>query len=290
MDSPDTARGPRPVPRPAAYEACPQGALPSGQMAFVRALQEKFLGTFAEELANRLETPVTGQLVGAQPVSRSSFLESEGEGGCLIELDAEPVRGQALVAFSPGLVAYLLRVLLGAPPGTPSDPRAVTEIELYILREIFELVARELTAAWKPAGIAFRWTPDAAREASAGQGTMLVFDCRLTLDDAQESLRIAAPAFLARLAILQAAPAAPQEAPGPVRKMILNSLRGANVRVEAVLSNSTLRMGDLLAMEPGHVLMLSQPAGSPVECHIGGKPKFRGEWIDHGNRRALMLL
>ena len=106
----------------------------------------------------------------------------------------------------------------------------------------------------------------------------------------RETFRIAVPAFLARLAALQSASATAEEAPAPVREMILGALRRANVSVEAVLSGSTLRMGDLLAMEPGHVLMLAQPAGSPLECRINGKPKFRGEWIRHGNRQALELL
>jgi len=81
-----------------------------------------------------------------------------------------------------------------------------------------------------------------------------------------------------------------EDAPAPARETILRALRRASVSVEAVLSGSTLRMGDLLAMEPGHVLMLAQPAGSPLECRINGKPKFRGEWINRGNRQTLELL
>jgi flagellar motor switch protein FliM len=259
-------------------------------MAFVRAIQEQFLSAFASALAARLETPVTAQLGVAQPLSRSAFLQSAEDRGCLLTLDAEPVRGQVPIAFSAGLADYLLRVLLCAPPIPNDGSRAVTEIELYILREVFESLAHELTAAWKVAGIAFRWTPAGARETAAGQDTMLVFECHMVLDDVHETFRIAVPAFLARMAAPQSASAAAEEAPAPAREAILDALRRGNVSVEAVLSSSTLRMGDLLAMEPGHVLMLAQTAGSPVECRVGGKPKFRGEWVRHGNRQALLLL
>jgi flagellar motor switch protein FliM len=258
-------------------------------MAFVRAIQEKFLRGFAEELAIRLETPVAGRLAAVQPLSGSEFLQSGDEFGCLLALDAEPVRGQAFIGLSAGLVAYLLRVLLGAPPTPEDGPRAVTDIELHILREVFELLTRELSAAWKPSSIAFRWTSTGAGEAAAGQGMMLVFDCRMDVDEGERTFRIAMPAFLARLAALQSAPAS-EEASAPVRETILNALRRANVGVEAVLAGSTLRMSDLLAMEPGHVLMLAQPAGSPLECRINGKPKFHGEWIARGDRRGLELL
>ncbi len=290
MDLRDSASGPQAAPPPSAYEACDPGALPSEQMAFVRAIQERFLDAFAQSLGDQLETQLSGKLAASQTLSRSAFMQSVEDGGCLLTLSAEPVRGQALIALSPGLVAYLLRLLLGAPPSSGNDHRTVTEIELYILQETFELLACELTNAWKATGIAFRRTSPGPREAATWQGTMLVFECRLDFGGAQETFRVAAPAFLARLAALQLSSVAAEESPAPVRGMILSAMRGAKVNVEAVLPGSTLRMGDLLEMEPGHVLMLTQPVGSPVEFRIGGKPKFRGEWIDQGNRQALLLL
>ena len=59
--------------------------------------------------------------------------------------------------------------------------------------------------------------------------------------------------------------------------------------MEAVLAGSSLRMSDLAAMEPGHVLMLAQAAGSPLMCLVNGKPKYRGEWITHGDRQAFQV-
>ncbi len=290
MDTEEKRLGPRSMPPSAEYEACAPGAIPSGQVALVHAIQEKFLGAFALALAARLETPVTAELAAPQPLARGAFQQSGEDGGCQLTLDAEPVRSQALVEFSAGLVAYLLRLLLGAPPSSVDAPRAVTDIERHILHEIFELLAREMTDAWKVAGVAFRCQSAGARETGTEQDTMLMFECRLTLGDAQEILRIAVPAFLARIAALQPVSAPLEETPAAVREMIFNALRRGHVTVEAVISNSTLRMGDLLAIEPGHVLMLAQTAGSPVECRIGGKPKFQGDWIRQANRRALILL
>jgi flagellar motor switch/type III secretory pathway protein FliN len=48
-------------------------------------------------------------------------------------------------------------------------------------------------------------------------------------------------------------------------------------------------MSDLLAMEPGQILMVGQTVGVPVECRINGKVKFRGELIQTGARRAIQL-
>jgi flagellar motor switch protein FliM len=290
MDIDENESEPLPSAPGAEYEACAPGALPSEQMAFVRAIQEKVLRGFAEELGSRLEAPVAAHIADVQPIPGSEFFQSCDQLGCLLTLEAEPVRGQAFLAFSAGLIAYLLRVFLGAPATPEEGSRAVTEIELHILGETFELLVAQLTEGWKPAGVSFRWLPGGAIESGSAQGTLLVFDCRLEVDSAQYSLRIAAPAFLARLAALDATPAGEEEAPGPVRETILGALRRASVDVEAVLSGSTLLMKDLLAMEPGHVLMLGQSAGSPLECRINGKAKFQGEWVSRGDRHGIELL
>ena len=209
MDSKETQLGPRPVPPAAEYEACAPGALPSGQMAFVRAIQEKFLALSRAQLAGRLETPVAAQIAAVQTLSRAAFLQSGEDGGCLLTLDAEPVRGQALVAFSAGLAAYLLRVLLGAPPSRPEGPRAVTEIELHILREIFELLARELTAAWEASRHRLSLDVHRPREATPSARTPCwCSNAAWIWTTSQESFRIAVPAFLARVAALQSASAA----------------------------------------------------------------------------------
>jgi flagellar motor switch protein FliM len=232
--------------------------------------------------------PVTAQIISVQPLSGKEFLEPGEPFGYMLTLDAEPVRGQAFIGLSAGLIAYALGVLLGAPPTAGDGPRAVTEIELHILREVLDVLVGELSEAWRPFGVAFRWTPE-ADEPMAGPGALLVFDCQLALGDAQYPLRIATPAFLARLAALQSKPDAEEEVPAPVRETILTAVRRSNVVVEAVLSGSTLRMKDLLAMERGHVLMLGQSAGSQCECRINGKNKFRGEWIAHGDRQGIEL-
>jgi flagellar motor switch protein FliM len=263
-------------------------ALPTRQLDMVREIQEQFLAAFAEKLADRLETPIACRLSIAAPVSREAFTQSVGDGGHLIRLTAAP-RAEALVAVSPGLNAYLLRRLLGAPTGASDEYRGLTDIELHILEELFELLAMELTNAWKATGIAFRLASPASPEGDAWRGAMLLFACELSFNDAQETFRIALPSFLARLAALQLASIKSADTPAPMRETILHALRRAKIDVEAVLSGSKMTMGDLLAMEPGHILMLTQTAGSPVECRIGGKPKFHGEWISDGDRQALQL-
>jgi flagellar motor switch/type III secretory pathway protein FliN len=59
--------------------------------------------------------------------------------------------------------------------------------------------------------------------------------------------------------------------------------------VEAYLGGSSIRLGDLAAMQKGQILVLTQPAGSQLECAINGRTKFRGEWIALGDRHGLQV-
>jgi flagellar motor switch protein FliM len=75
----------------------------------------------------------------------------------------------------------------------------------------------------------------------------------------------------------------------PVNEDLLAALGKARVEVEAVLTGSTLRMSDLLAMEPGQIVTLGQPANTPLHCRINGVNKFCGELIQNRERAALLI-
>ena len=97
------------------------------------------------------------------------------------------------------------------------------------------------------------------------RGAMLVFEYRLEFGEVHEGHSHRAYRLFWRAWRSCTTRPRPRLRPVPARETILASLHHASVGVEAVLAGSTVRMGDLLAMEPGHILMLAQPAGSPLE-------------------------
>ena len=42
-------------------------------------------------------------------------------------------------------------------------------------------------------------------------------------------------------------------------------------------------------MQAGQILVLTEPAGSQLECLVNGKAKFRGEWIAICDRHGLQV-
>ena len=99
------------------------------------------------------------------------------------------------------------------------------------------------------------------------------------------------PVLAVRLAALENEQKAAAEVAGETaaRTARLDAVSGAPVQLEAVLGGSSIRLGDLAAMQAGQILVLTEPAGSQLECLVNGKAKFRGEWIAIGDRHGLQV-
>jgi len=283
------------APRPA-YDVCNPDRLPADRIAFVDAIHQQFLQSFGQALTSYLDMPVKANPDGIDQLPVAQFLAGGVEDACVISLDLAPTRGQAWVALSSRLVFHILDILLGAPQaGAPAARATVTEIERHVLREFFDTLAGTLVNAWAPSGISLRMvsigTIEQVRQAADLDGTALVLNCSVHIQEAEETFRVAVPVLAVRLAALQNERKAAAEVAGETaaRTAMLETVGGATLDVQAVLGGSVIRLGDLAAMQPGQILVLTQPAGSQLDCVVNGKTKFRGEWIALGDGHGLQL-
>jgi len=278
------------------YDVCNPDRLPAERVAFVDAIHQQFLHSFAASLASYLDTPVAGTPAGLDQLALKSFLDGSAEDACLVSLKLKSTGSQAWVGLSSKLVFHILDILLGTPqPAGPGARTAITEIERHVLREFFDTLASTLIHAWAPIGISLEMgsiaTADEVRQSADLEGTALVLNCNLRIQEQDETLRVAVPVLAVRLAAIESEKKAAAEAAGEnaARAARLETLGAANMELEAFLSGSSIRLGDLAAMQAGQILMLTQPAGSQFECAVNGKTKFRGEWISLGDRHGLQV-
>jgi len=284
---------PEPPPDPNQINACPPGLLPAEPITLFTDLLETYLRGLARGLSEYLETPVSATLDSTTQVSCAEYLADTKQDVCRVILDLDDGRGQAFLGLSPGLVSRALAVLLVVPAGLELPHRdSVTDIEFHVMHRFFELLVEELRAAWAPSHLNFQARPlgqPGERPVEPSEDPLLVMNCRIKFASGEETLRLAIPALLVRLVALDrerelALQPAVKPYPG-----ILDALRQASLELEAVLAGSSLRMSDLLAIEPGEILMLGQAVGAPLECRVNGQVKFRGELIQTGTRRAMQV-
>jgi len=277
---------------PANYDACTPGVLPASQIAIVEAVHRQFLHTWAQNLSEYLQTPVIAELGESRQTSFSQFLGDTGNEGCIITLELAPGPGKMFLALGVGLMLRTLGLLMGAPvdPAAPART-SVTAIELHILHEFFDRLILDLQAAWSACRIDFKLLgiqSPTDLEPPAEDDRMLILNSALRFADAAEPFSVALPPLMARLAAVESRDEL-RRSPLSVREGLRAALGRAKVEVQAVLTGSTLRMSDLLAMKPGQTVTLSQPANTPLQCLISGVPKFRGELIQSHDRAALLI-
>lgn len=284
-----------PAARPA-YDVCTPDRLPAERIAFVDAIHSQFLKSFELALANYLDMPVKATPAGIDQLPVAGFLDGGAEDACTITLDLASTRGHAWVGLHARLVFRILDILLGTPQAAAPTPRTtITEIERHVLREFFEALVTTLVNAWASSGVVLRMasigTTEQVRQSADLDGTALVLNCTVRLQEEDETFRVAVPVLAVRLAALQNEQKAAAEVAGETAARLarLEAVGGATVQLEAFLGGSAIRLGDLAAMQPGHVLMLTQPAGSQLDCTVNGKSKFRGEWIALGDRHGLQV-
>jgi flagellar motor switch protein FliM len=281
---------------PPAYDVCNSDRLPADRITFVDAIHQQFLQSFGLALSNYLDMPVKAAPAGIDQIPVASFLAGGSEDACAITLDLASTHGQAWVGLSAKLVFHVLDILLGAPqPGAPAARATITEIERHVLREFFDTLTSALVDAWAPSGISLRMgsigTTDQVRQSADLDGTALVLNCGVRIHDEDVTFRVAVPVLSIRLAAQQNEQKAAAEVAGETaaRTALLETVGTATLELEAFLGGSSIRLGDLAAMQAGQILVLTQPAGSQFDCVVNGKAKFRGEWIALGDRHGLQV-
>jgi len=274
------------------YDAVTPGALSADQIAFVEGIHRKFLQALARRLSNDLETALATDLTAIEQMPFSDFFGSRDENACLISLHAGAAGCDAILELTAGFLHRVLARLIGAPENAARPERGLTGIERHIVRECIDNVILDLRETWAGYGVNFEPASIPGEEEppadSALAGSAVVAAALLSFGDAQESIRLAVPALMIRLASAGQSGAATASAT-PARPVLLEALRRADVRVEAVMGGPSLRMRDLLALAPGQVVMFGPPANCSIECLVNGVSKFRGELVSNGRHQAFQV-
>lgn len=277
------------------------GQLGRNAIATIEELHRSVLKAVQCELSELLQVPVAVNFRDTIQSPLSVALNRTGSGDRAIELDLAPFQGRGYLIFPPSLLFRVLDILLATPEQTTShdsaDPsqRSVTGIELYILREFFEVFARSLRAAWAPVyPAAFSQLPprpddDTAAASEAGDDSALVLSTSIELAGLTTDVHLILPTFLARMAHLKSAGATGRDGSGEPAGSIIQCLGGASLNIDAVLQGASIRIRDLLAMAPGQILTLGNSEDSSLECLVNGRRQFTGMLVPSGSQCAFRI-
>jgi len=273
------------------------GTVGAGAIELIERVHLTFLQTLQSSLETLLQTQMTIKPGKCTQQTTGAFLASDTVGDVTIALDMETLPCQANMRFPASTLFRVLDILLSAPAGTTTGLRAfMTEIEFHILEEFFNAFAGALTSAWAdicPVTFGRSQMPahkSGSHDGNQGEEAVVVVRGQLWPEEPDMYFDLCLPGFFVRLADLKANQAAAiHESDLPADTTLLDAVAAANVTLDAVLTGSTIRLGDLITMRKGQIVSLGVPPATSFECLANGKSLFAGGMVVTGASQGFCI-
>ncbi len=198
----------------------------------------------------------------------------------------EPLRGQALLVIDAPLVfAFVERFLGGGERKLIKvEGREFTTIEQRLIRRVVDHIFQELERAWKgiqPVKAKYVRGEVNPQFARVLQPEEIVVVCNFEVDIEGITGKIAFCYSFGTLQPIKSklyAPYQVEETTDPYwQKQLEEIVFSAEVELKTYLGHASLKVRDLLSLEPGDVLVLEEKVDEPLTVTIEGLPKIRGE-------------
>jgi flagellar motor switch protein FliM len=273
------------------------GTLSADQVRVVTSLHETFARRLGNSLAAYLRVGFEMNLVSVEQILYSEFLSRLPDLTYLASLRIMPIDAKATVQADLSLVFPIVDLVLGGSGADPVDPRELTEIEEQIFETVAGLLARDLRATWAPVldiDIQF----DQRQQHAQIQGLLfptekvlsLTFEIRLP--DSRGTLNLAFPAVVANTLLRKLSTKWSHSERIPsrtARRQVQTRLLDCTFILDLSLPASPLSIREILALEPGRVVVLPKGVRDPIHLNVAGKAMFGAFPIRHGSNRGARI-
>lgn len=269
------------------------------QLRAIHLLHENFARSLASSLSAYLRAYVMVNLVSVEQLSFLEFTQCLPSPTVIVALGMRPFDGNAVLEINPSLVFPILEMLLGGigrPTGTKMA-REITEIEQSILEAVYRIILHDLKDSWRPVtsiaySIESHETEPSLLQFLAPNEAVVAISLEIRIGDSAGMMNIGIPSIVIKMLRQKFDQGWSNRRSGSSedeQARALRLVRPANVAIDARLQGPTLRLEDLLALQPGDVLAFDYGVDKPMNCLINGKLKYQGQVVASGNKRAFQL-
>ena len=287
-----------PTRRSALYDFRRPDRVAKDQLRSIHSLHENFARSVASSLSAYLRTYVSSQLIAVEQLSFSEVLAAVSSPTSIVALRMRPHEGAALLEVSNSIVFPIIEILLGGTGKTPQNiNRETTEIERSILDGVLRLVLKDLTVAWQTmAEIEFflegyQSGPDLFRFFPPNEA-MLEVSMELTMGQHKGLIIISIPSIIVKMQrqkLNQQVKLKKGKRNDSDYERMLRLVQPAHVNADVRLNGQVLLLRDLVDMSVGDVVSLGYAVNRPLDLHLNGTRKFRGQVISKGPKRGFHI-
>jgi len=270
------------------------------QMRALEALHEGFGRNFGAALSGYLRTIIEVSVAHIEQLTYSEFIHSLPNPTCFNLLKAEQLDGQLCLEISPLIIYPVIDRLLGGSNADLFIPqRPLTQIEQRLVQRITDRATQHLSEAWSnltPVTFSvqdFESNPQLVQIVPPNE-TVVVVGFELKMGNRAGTMSLCIPYNVIEpiMGMLAAQNWFSYQRKGGqedhVRKLTRN-VTSAPVEMRAFLAQTTIKVSDLMNLQPGDILTTSKPSGSEVVMQVEGKHKFWGRIGQFRGVRAIQV-
>jgi len=261
---------------------------------------DSFAHNYAMSLSSRFQRAVSIKLDAMESMSFEALLQRLSGRGAIGILQIEPLSGGGLAIFDEHLSFSLVEIVLrGSSEKEITTPdRPMSAIELNVIRDVIASACPEINKGFQQMEeveatlvkvvsnlrLLNFVLPDAGVVASR---------FRVTIDNLEGDVILVFPhTSLEPLQRKQHEKALPVSEMQNTkwRNVVCEELDNMEVEIEALLSNLSLRVRDILNFQVGDVVELDCNPDTPLKVMVEGRPKFYGMAGVQGSKKAIRIL
>ncbi len=266
------------------------------QMRTLHFMHDRFARNFSSSLSAYLRSITEVNLVSVEHLSYQEFLLSVPDPTCFNAISIRPLEGAFALEVNPQLVFPIIDKMLGGPGEPLKQMRTMTDIEQSIFDGVLKLALEDLREAWR--GIIDLDFKIQARETSpqliqivAPNEVVILVVFEVKMGAVVGMINLAIPSII----LEPVANKFDQEMYTGYKKsstfeearLLMESLKRCDMAVAAEIRGTTLRLRDVLALQPGDVIPLAKRFDAVLDLTVDGIPRYQGYVALNANNKRV---
>lgn len=270
------------------------------QIRSLTRIYENFARLLTTYFSAQLRTYVNITVASADQIPYEEYMRSVPSATILNVIEAAPLDGRMIFEIHPNIAYSMLDRVLGGKGQGINKINNLTEIEMRLMRTLFEKTLEHLQEAWssiveiEPELTDIEINPQFLQAVSPNE-TVVVISMNASVGETSGMLNVCIPHVLLEPIIPKLSAhywmASTTKARKPEEVMVLEEkVKESIIKISAVLGSSQITIEDFLSISVGDVIELNSRIDDPLIIKVGEKAKFLGQPGKRNKKLAVQIL
>lgn len=266
------------------YDLTNQDRVIRGRMPILEIIYERFIRSFRVSLSNSLRKISTISMISTDLLKFGEFVNTLPIPSCMCIMRFNELRGPALLVFESKLAYAIIDSYFGGTdrPFTKIEGKEFTSIELSFMKRVMDMAIDDLEEAWQPVHrIDAQYVRTEINPQFVGvvppSDVIITTTFEVEFESASGTIMVVIP-YSTIEPIKQKLSSSYQSENDVVDSLWTQSMhdhvKQAHATAIVKLGDTEMTVGDLVALQPGDVIPLSQEVSGELSIEVEGTKKL----------------